>query len=90
MVRHPHRGRYRRTRMFVLALSYRRKAVHLLTFHPALASDIYDPALSPLHRDRPARYGAVPLPCRVREDPRPVATAPLSEAPAPTGAAGAG
>ena len=32
MVRDPHSGRYRRTRMFVLTLGYSRKAVHLLTF----------------------------------------------------------
>ncbi len=32
MVRDPHTGRYRRTRMFVLTLGYSRKAVHLLTF----------------------------------------------------------
>ena len=33
MVRDPHSGRYRRTRMFVLTLGYSRKAVRLLTFH---------------------------------------------------------
>ena len=32
MVRDPHSGRYRRTRMFVLTLGYSRKAVRLLTF----------------------------------------------------------
>jgi len=32
MVRDPHTGRYRRTRMLVLTLGYSRKAVHLLTF----------------------------------------------------------
>ncbi len=32
MVRDPHTGRYRRTRMFVLTLGYSRKAVRLLTF----------------------------------------------------------
>jgi transposase len=32
MVRDPHSGRYRRTRIFVLTLGYSRKAVHLLTF----------------------------------------------------------
>lgn len=33
MVRDPHSGRYRRTRMFVLTLGWSRKAVRLLTFH---------------------------------------------------------
>ena len=33
MVRDPHNGRYRRTRMFVLTLGYSRKAVRLLTWH---------------------------------------------------------
>lgn len=33
MVRDPHSGRYRRTRMFVLSLGWIRKAVRLLTFH---------------------------------------------------------
>ena len=32
MVRDPHSGRYRRTRLFVLTLSYSRKCVRLLTF----------------------------------------------------------
>jgi transposase len=32
MVRDPHTGRYRRTRLFVLTLGYSRKAVRLLTF----------------------------------------------------------
>jgi transposase len=32
MVRDPHTGRYRRTRMFVLTLGFSRKAVHLLAF----------------------------------------------------------
>jgi transposase len=32
MVRDPQLGRYRRTRLFVLTLGWRRKAVHLLTF----------------------------------------------------------
>src|SRR5258705_13542612 len=32
MVRDPHSGRYRRTRLFVLTLGYSRKAVRLLTF----------------------------------------------------------
>jgi transposase len=33
MVRDPHSGRYRRTRMFVLTLGYSRKAVRILTWH---------------------------------------------------------
>ncbi len=36
-----------------------------------LAPDIYDPTLNPLYRDVLAHYGAVALPCRVR-DPGPV------------------
>jgi transposase len=101
MVRDPHSGRYRRTRMFVLTLGYSRKAVHLLTFQSStrvwaelheqafrrlgggtrtvvldnlgegvLKPDIYDPALNPLYRDLLAHYGAVALPCRVRDPDR--------------------
>jgi transposase len=33
MVRHPHTGKYRRTRLFVLTLGYSRKAVRLLVWH---------------------------------------------------------
>lgn len=33
MVRDPHNGRYRRTRMFVLTLGYSRKAVRILVWH---------------------------------------------------------
>jgi transposase len=33
MVRDPRSDRYRRTRMFVLTLGYRRKAVRILTWH---------------------------------------------------------
>jgi transposase len=33
MVRHPHTGKYRRTRLFVLTLAYSRKAVRLLIWH---------------------------------------------------------
>jgi transposase len=33
MVRHPHTGTYRRTRLFVLTLGYSRKAVRLLVWH---------------------------------------------------------
>jgi transposase len=101
MVRDPHSGRYRRTRMFVLTLGYSRKAVRLLTFKSStriwaelhetaflrlggatrivvldnlgegvLKPDIYDPALNPLYRDMLAHYGAVALPCRVRDADR--------------------
>jgi transposase len=35
-----------------------------------LAPDIYDPALNPLYRDMLAHYGAVALPCRVRDPDR--------------------
>ena len=101
MVRDPHAGRYRRTRMFVLTLGYSRKAVHLLTFHSStrtwaelheqafhrlggtartvvldnlaegvLKPDIYDPALNPLYCDLLTHYGAVALPCRVRNPDR--------------------
>ena len=101
MVRDPHSGRYRRTRMFVLTLGWSRKAVRLLTFHSStriwaelherafrrlggvtrtvvldnlregvLTPDIYDPALNPLYRDLLTHYGAVALPCRVRDPDR--------------------
>jgi len=101
MVRDPHSGHYRRTRMFVLTLGYSRKSVRLLTFQSSariwaelherafrrlggvtrtvvldnrsegvLKPDIYDPALNALYRDMLAHYGAVALPCRVR-DPDP-------------------
>jgi transposase len=33
MVRDPHRGKYRRTRLFVMTLGYSRKSVRLLVFH---------------------------------------------------------
>ena len=35
-----------------------------------LAPDIYDPTLNPLYRDMLRHYGAVPLPCRVRDPDR--------------------
>jgi len=35
-----------------------------------LAPDIYDPALNPLYRDVLAHYGAVAMPCRVRDPDR--------------------
>jgi transposase len=35
-----------------------------------LAPDVYDPGLNPLYRDVLAHYGAVALPCRVRDPDR--------------------
>ena len=101
MVRDPHSGRYRRTRMFVLTLGFSRKAVRILTWHSntriwaelherafrrlggvprllvldnlgegVLRPDIYDPIANPLYRDLLAHYGAVALPCRVRDPDR--------------------
>ena len=35
-----------------------------------LTPDIYDPALNPLYRDLLAHYGAVAMPCRVRDPDR--------------------
>jgi transposase len=35
-----------------------------------ITPDIYDPALNPLYRDVLAHYGAVALPCRVRDPDR--------------------
>jgi hypothetical protein len=35
-----------------------------------LKPDIYDPALNPLYRDLLTHYGAVALPCRVRDPDR--------------------
>jgi hypothetical protein len=101
MVRDPHTGKYRRTRLFVLTLGYSRKCVRLLVFRSTarvwaelhekafrrlggatrvvvldnlregvLAPDIYDPALNPLYRDLLQHYGAVGLPCRVRDPDR--------------------
>jgi transposase len=101
MVRDPHTGKYRRTRLFVMTLGYSRKSVRLLVFHSnsrtwaklheqsfrrlggatrvvvldnlregVLAPDIYDPTLNPLYRDVLAHYGAVALPCRVRDPDR--------------------
>lgn len=101
MVRDPHTGKYRRTRLFVMTLGYSRKSVRLLVFHSnsrtwgelheqafrrlggvtravvldnlregVLAPDMYDPTLNPLYRDLLAHYGAVALPCRVRDPDR--------------------
>lgn len=101
MVRDPHTGKYRRTRLFVLTLGCSRKSVRLLVFRSSartwaelhekafrrlsgatkvvvldnlkegvLTPDIYDPTLNPLYRDVLAHYGAVALPCRVRDPDR--------------------
>ena len=101
MVRDPHSGKYRRTRLFVLTLGYSRKSVRLLVFRSSsqiwaelhekafrrlggvtrvvvldnlregvLTPDIYDPTLNPLYRDVLTHYGAVALPCRVRDPDR--------------------
>jgi transposase len=101
MVRDPHSGKYRRTRLFVMTLGYSRKSVRLIVFHSnsrtwaelhersfrrlggatrvvvldnlregVLAPDIYDPTLNPLYRDLLAHYGAVALPCRVKDPDR--------------------
>ena len=35
-----------------------------------LAPDIYDPAVNPLYRDMLRHYGAVAMPCRVRDPDR--------------------
>lgn len=101
MVRDPHTGKYRRTRLFVLTLGCSRKSVRLLVFRSSartwaelhekafrrlggstkvvvldnlkegvLTPDIYDPSMNPLYRDVMAHYGAVALPCRVRDPDR--------------------
>lgn len=101
MVRDPHTGKYRRTRLFVLTLGCSRKSVRLLVLRSSartwaelhekafrrlggatkvvvldnlkegvLTPDIYDPSLNPLYRDVLAHYGAVALPCRVRDPDR--------------------
>jgi len=101
MVRDPASGKYRRTRLFVLTLGYRRKSVRLLVWRSSaqtwaqlheqafrrlggvprvvvldnlregvLQPDLYDPALNPLYRDLLKHYGAVALPCRVRDPDR--------------------
>jgi len=101
MVRDPHTGKYRRTRLFVLTLGCSRKSVRLLVFRSSartwaelhekafrrlggatkvvvldnlkegvLTPDIYDPGVNPLYRDVLAHYGAVALPCRVRDPDR--------------------
>jgi hypothetical protein len=35
-------------------------------FEP-LSAIVYDPAVNPLYRDMPAQYGAVAMPCRIRD-----------------------
>jgi hypothetical protein len=35
-----------------------------------LTPDIYDPTLNPLYRDVLAHYGAVALPCRIKDPDR--------------------
>jgi transposase len=101
MVRDPLSSKYRRTRLFVMALAYSRKAARLLTFRSSsriwaelheqafrrlggatrivvldnlregvLVPDVYDPTLNPLYRDVLAHYGAVAMPCRVRDPDR--------------------
>ena len=101
MVRDPHSGKYRRTRLFVLTLGYSRKSVRWLVFRSSsrtwaelheksfrklggavrvvvldnlregvLVPDIYDPTLNPLYRDVLAHYGAVALPCRIKDPDR--------------------
>jgi transposase len=101
MVREPHTGKYKRTRLFVLTLGFSRKSVRLLVFRSSsqtwaelherafrrlggatrvvvldnlregvLTPDIYDPTLNPLYRDVLAHYGAVAMPCRVRDPDR--------------------
>jgi hypothetical protein len=101
MVRDPHTGKYRRTRLFVLTLGCSRKSVRLLVFRSSariwaelhekafrrlggatkvvvldnlkegvITPDIYDPSLNPLYCDVLAHYGAVALPCRVRDPDR--------------------
>lgn len=54
MVRDPHSGRYRRTRMFVLTLGYSRKAVRLLTFHSSTQT------WAELHEQAFRRLGGTP------------------------------
>ncbi len=54
MVRDPHSGRYRRTRMFVLTLGYSRKAVRLLTFQSSVQT------WAELHEQAFRRLGGVP------------------------------
>jgi transposase len=101
MVRDPHSGKYRRTRLFVMTLGYSRKSVRLLTFRSSsriwaelhekafrrlggstrivvldnlkegvLVPNVYDPGLNPLYRDVLAHYGAVALPCRIKDPDR--------------------
>jgi transposase len=101
MVRDPHSGKYRRTRLFVLTLGYSRKSVRLLVFRSSsqIWAELHEKAFRRLGgatRGRGARqsargraqarhlrshaqsavprcaahYGAVALPCRVRDPDR--------------------
>ena len=54
MIRDPHSGRYRRARMFVLALGYSRKAVRLLTFQSSTQT------WAELHEQAFRRLGGAP------------------------------
>src|SRR5262249_33440028 len=54
MVRDPHNGRYRRTRMFVLTLGFSRKAVRILTWHSNT------PIWAELHERAFRRLGGTP------------------------------
>jgi hypothetical protein len=101
MVREAATGKYKRTRLFVMALGYSRKSVRLLSWKSSsqiwaelherafrrlggsvrvvvldnlregvIKPDVYDPTLNPLYRDVLKHYGAVALPCRVRNPDR--------------------
>ena len=77
MVRDPHTGKYRRTRLFVLTLGYSRKCVRLLIFQFQLADlgRAARTAVSPAGR-RAARRGA--RQSARRRARRPTSTIPLS------------
>jgi len=101
MVREAATGKYKRTRLFVMALGYSRKSVRLLSWKSSsqiwaelherafrrlggsvrvvvldnlregvITPDVYDPTVNPLYRDVLKHYGAVALPCRVRNPDR--------------------
>jgi transposase len=101
MVRDPHTGKYRRTRLFILTLGCSRKSVRLLVWRSSsrvwaelherafrrlggvprlvvldnlregvLCSNVYEPELNPLYPDVLLHYGAVAMPCRVRDPDR--------------------
>jgi hypothetical protein len=46
-----------------------------------LIADLYDPALNPLYRDVLAHYGAVALPCRIKDPDRKEKSSPASATP---------